>query len=431
MQQKLAYLFTSLALLLFGWVCIDYVPLNFQVLAGLPLFFLLFRRKANEAGGLLLLIAFALVLTAFLLSGLTMFAYFATGILSVYFLNKQRGLNSLLPVWILVAASPALYYVVHIFSFPIRLSISHFGSNLLSFFGMPVNPVGNGFMLPGGKVFFVDDSCVGLTLMGTGLMGCALVLAMAELKHNRSYNYLQILALGLFSFGLLLLANLVRILVLVVFMSGPKQLSHQVLGLMSLVASVWFPLYYVTQFFEPKEGKKFKQFYSLYFGAILVLVMFGSLWFHLKKQALNGIDEKLLHLRLPGYAYSEAQDGVAQFVKDDTLVFIKPLMGALEGGHPPQICWRGAGYELQNFKQVTWQGLSVYYGTLLKQGQPPLHTAWWYENGSMPTHSEWVWRFNKKGGYRVINVSTADSLTLPAAALQLRAQVLKLLYANH
>ncbi len=391
----------------------QYLLLSFQVMAALLMapFIVRFEPNTPKSKHYLWLTMFFTALLALL--KLQVFAYLASGCLLLWVLSLSFGFMGYLPLALLLAMSPALYYVVNIFSFPIRLLLSEWSAALLSFAGISVQNKGSYFTLNNGFSFYVDEACVGLKMIGTGCLGAVLILAQREQKKGVFYGFWQLLIYLLIVVLLLLFSNLFRIMALVLFKSAPQTLSHDLIGVASLLLYTFLPLHYFSFRFEPKaqkpamEGKVNGGNYSLALSFLLA-IMISVGWISIAKFRQ---DQALEELQVKGYAKKMQAEGVVQLSNDSVLIYLKPKMRPFEGGHPPQICWRASGYSLKEFKATNIGSLPVMMGCLEKEGQKQ-YTAWWYDNGQTQTNSEWAWRLDAVGGYRVINVNARDSLTL-------------------
>jgi exosortase N len=390
-----------------------YVLFSFQIMAALLVVPFVFRFEPNSEKArhyLWLTIVFTFLLMLFKLQ---VFAYLASGCLFLWVLSLSFGFMGYLPLALLIAMSPALYYVVNIFSFPIRLLLSEWSAVLLNLAGVSVQNNGSYFTLSNGFSFYVDEACVGLKMMGTGCLGAVLILAQREQANKVFYSIRQLLLLLPVLLILLLLTNLFRIMALVMFQSAPQTTSHEVIGISSLLLYTFLPWHFISLRFEPKAQRQQneelarKRGYALWLAILLgALILVG--W---QAIALFREDKDLAQMEWKGYDKKLEAEGVVQLSNDSVLIYIKPRMRPFEGGHPPQICWQASGYSLKEFRATKIGSLPVLLGCLEKEGQRQ-YTAWWYDNGQTQTNSEWAWRLDARGGYRVVNVNARDSVTL-------------------
>jgi len=394
-----------------------YFLFSFQIVIGLVIFPLLLIKNAQQTGNY----KFAFFSLAFLILAsvfqLQVFLFAAWACFIIYLLEFYYGNVGYLPLFFVGAISPALYYVVAIFSFPLRLELSEISCYLFQKIGYAIENKGSYFVLPNGASFQVDQACIGLKMIGTGLISGILILAFQERKNQKQYSFFAIGSLMLLLSALLVISNLLRILALVLVQSLPGSLSHELIGLASLFIYAVMPFYLLTHFwFKPKrnlinafwaEPNKFIKLVPTI--GLLALSIFS--YFFLLVRTETKRDLPLEKLELNGMQKTPREDGVMEFKNDSVLMYIKPAIKAFEGGHPPQICWQASGFELCNFKEQKLGDFSFMLGSL-KKGENVQYTAWWYDNGEIKTIHEWEWRRRNAAPFRVINIITLDSLHL-------------------
>lgn len=142
--------------------------------------------------------------------------------------------------------------------------------------------------------------------------------------------------------------------------------------------------------------------------AILLTLLVGTGWQFRQSHTPN--DAELAGINLPNFQKSKTENGMWKFENEDALVYIKPAVKAFQGSHDPRICWSGSGYEFTKVKTAQIDGQKIYTAILTK-GEDELHTAWWFDNGTIKTINEWQWRWtalSEKTGFRLVNVTTAE-----------------------
>ncbi len=386
-----------------------------------------------------------------LIAGLLLFRrsgslyYALAGFSILYILESQWGKLNQLPIFLLGAVSAFVGHIAYIWSFPIRLKLSDLAARALSAIGYPVQADGNLIVL-NGNTFSVDPACMGLHTLVTSLVLGLLILAHFERKHTRTFNFWQV---GLAMFGVLCLsvfANFNRLLTLIIFHVLPDNPMHDVIGLLSLVVYVLVPFYWLVKwincayfaravtehvglkpyafanktFFSQKRWvsthrimAKFSQNRRRIFSSLipLVLLLLSGLQF---KHIVSPQDNALQDIRLDGFEQSMIDHGVLKLENEAALIYIKPPAKAFQGSHDPRICWRGSGYEFTQIKRTIISGQAV-YTAVLKKEDTQLYTAWWFDNGQEKTIDEWDWRWSTlsgKGGFRLVNVATAEAWEL-------------------
>ncbi|OYU95592.1 MAG: exosortase N [Bacteroidetes bacterium B1(2017)] len=399
--------------MVFHW---NYFLFSFQIALGLIAFPVLIKPNSNQTFLLRYLYLSALFLVASWLSHLQVFLFMSWGCFLFFCLEWFWGAIGYLPLFFMACISPALYYVVAIFSFPLRLFLSKVACYLFSLAQWQVQNRGSYFILPSGQEFHIDEACVGLKMFGTGFIAALIVLAFREKKEAKRFSFLGVCLAMTSMLMLLILCNFIRILSLVLFHSMPGSMSHELIGIISLAVYALIPFYFISKFIPLKEsvvkGLVLSSSYHKKYIPLLLLVCFIVTTYYLGLlRTQSKRDLALEQLNLPGFSKKEKEDGVMEFKNDSVLLYIKPAIQAFEGGHPPQICWRASGFELANFSEQKIGSYSFMMGTLKKDSH--IHyTAWWYDNGIQKTAQEWEWRRHAANPFRVVNVNALDSAVL-------------------
>jgi exosortase N len=397
----------------------DYFVLRIQIILGLLCLPFIFRiREKDVHSHRYGIIAFAmLIVYVFLQSKILL--YLSLGCLVFYSVELLSGKVGMLPLLFLLFLSPAVFYLANIFTFSIRLEISNQAAQLLSLTGMQVKNYGSYFEMNDGSMFRVDKECMGLNMICTGLSITILLIAFAE---NKIKKYLRLLPIGILTmiaFSLLILTNLLRIIGLVLFKAPPESYSHDLIGLLSLIAYMIVPMYFIVQFVVKKLGYEKKVIKSsalpyrnrLVILALLslVVILTGNVVMDLREEKVS--DEKLHALKLEGYKRTLKDEQVVEYRMENSLIYIKPGVHSYESDHPPYMCWQGNGFELCSFKKESIGEFSIMTGQL-KKGDAIQYTAWWYDNGIDKTVDQWKWRFSKGEPYRIINITTKSKAEL-------------------
>lgn len=116
-------------------------------------------------------------------------------------------------------------------------------------------------------------------------------------------------------------------------------------------------------------------------------------------------------------AKEKLDNNILKYSNDQLLVYVKPPASPFRGTHDPRFCWRGSGYELKLIKEERQDGYLIYTGELIK-GKDKLYTAWWYQDGSFITNSEWTWRTGSlldSKSYSLINLNAETKANLSQA----------------
>ena len=339
-------------------------------------------------------------------------------VLAIFFLIESRyGKIGWLPLVLMVLLSPMLQYMIKTFTFSIRLELSEISAMILTKIGKDVTVNGNIFTTDGIS-FAVDQACMGLNTFTTGLIMTTILVAIAENKTNQSTRFIKLcLTYGLAG-ALLIIANLSRIILLVLFKSMPETLSHELIGITCLLAYVALPMYLVTNKLNLNKSsqsrlirreKTTSPLPKLALIIPIVIIIFGlnlNREFY-KKDPQN---PQLAALELPGMTKEVLATGVIKYQDEKSLVYIKPATKFWRADHTPAICWKASGYSFEQINKMTIGEHNIYTAMLEKE-KDYLYTAWWYDNGYVKTNSQTDWRIRNINGeqpFNLINVTAAN-----------------------
>ena len=406
--------------LLFYYYGRENLYFGFAVVLGLISFPFLIQRTEGKLEYGYLIAAMVFAIGAFCSGSFSLF--YATFVFGLYFLlSLGLGRLNVLPLVLLFLISPLVSHVTSMFSFPIRLQLSHWVSHVLSVAGIEIFSEGNLLILAGER-FLVDQECVGLKMLITGLVITLVLLAYQERKYKYSTTAKQIFIVMTISFMFNILANFSRILVLVLFKIGPDHPLHEIVGVFCLLLYNLTPLVFLVRFFKPKVMEQELELPRLqsYKSRIIwipILILCLSLAGHALNRDDGLISANVRSSILDSLDKEELDNKVIKYSNEDLLVYIKPPVSPIRGTHDPKFCWRGSGYAPKLIKQTVFQGQAIYTGELVK-GKDKLYTAWWYQDGKSITNSEWTWRtkgiFDSKS-YALINISANSQNNLKQA----------------
>jgi exosortase N len=338
---------------------------------------------------------------------------------------------SYLPALGLVAVSKLAAYLGLMASVPLRLLLSQMTASLLRWTGMPVQAQGN-LLAWGQDEFLVDAACAGLSMLGVSFwLGLGLL---AWVERARA-KLLGLGAIGVGLAGLLalnLLANLFRIMVLVVLKVPAGSPLHELLGLACWGLYVLAPATWLAAQLAgdrpvgplaaglPGPSAPARPRVQVWVGA-LVLAGLGA------RALVPPVFPDQAHLLAstrpwPGYQAKPMAWGVLQLSKPGVLAYQKPVGAFYASTHDALICWTASGYQLTQVQLANIAGREVFTGILAK-GSARFNTAWWYDNGQDVHLGQWGWRWAMlRGGppFRVVNVSS----TSPARLREVVAEVL-------
>ena len=370
-------------------------------------------RYAGPAAGLGLLAGLVPVNT---------FGYLAFAFALLFLLEVRVGKLNPLPVMLLGLLSPVFRYVTEVFGFPIRLQLSACAGWLISRMGTPIQVQGN-VLVRDGFAFAVDPACVGLQLVTVSFLVALFLLAHLERTTGRHLSGPLTGAALLATGGLVVLANLIRIVLLVVFRLLPDSPLHDLAGLVCLGVYVVLPVYFLFGFLYRRAGRSAVPVpvganlpaWPRTAGPLVLLVALSLL--PAPGPAGHAGPLPLPFESLPGYGRTTLAGGIVKFEQEAALVYVKPIAAFYSTEHSPLICWRGSGYAFGRINEQTIGGQRVYTGELTK-GADVLYTAWWFDNGRHRTVAQWEWRWRMLRGappYSLVNVSAATPAELRKA----------------
>jgi exosortase N len=331
----------------------------------------------------------------------------------VWWLVAQLGGRRLsyLPGLGLLAASTLAGYLSALASVPLRLHLGQAAAAGLRMAGLPAQAQGNLIQWPGHE-FLVDAGCAGLAMLGVSTWLGLGLLAWVERATGRTLGLATIVTYLLGLAGLNLVANLLRIWLLVILQAPAGSALHEGLGLACwglyvLAPATWFTARWVG--LSPKAEPAPVSAARLRAPGWTSLALLAVLGLRVALAPSPSPDQQAVaHIKpWPGYHAKPFGTEVLQLSKPGVLAYIKPIAGFYGGTHEALICWRGSGYQLAQVQLAQVAGREIFTGVLAKGGQR-FHTAWWYDNGEQCHTSQWAWRLDVLLGaapYRVVNVS--------------------------
>ncbi|WP_143308932.1 exosortase N [Chitinophaga vietnamensis] len=307
--------------------------------------------------------------------------------------------------------APVMEYAANVFSFPVRLWLTAVAGKMISWTDPQVHTAGN-LIIRGDREFAVDPACMGLQLTITSLLCCLMAVAIYQRRCQRSLPWMPLLALIGVVLLLDLVANLCRIIVLVMFALPPGTMAHEFVGLVSLGIYTIAPMAFLVKCLLYRYGKppvtqtyarRSRQWWLLCLAPATIL---------LPKKLTEKSNMKTFSL--PGYESTQLTTGITRLYSQEALIYIKPIPGFYFTDHQPMICWKGSGFECRQMQQDNIDGVDVYTG-ILQRNKERLYTAWWYENGFHRSISqlEWRWDALRSGRhYYLVNITTASETLL-------------------
>ena len=281
--------------------------------------------------------------------------------------------------------------------------------------------------------FNVDKACLGLNMFNTGLVVTTLQIAVQEMRLKKSLSFVQLCVVFMVACVLLILANLFRIVLIVLAMALPETWLHDALGMVALVAYVVVPLYFFIRWRVQKSAAlpsapEFFPALNPLKHALLTLFGWGLIFLAFYQvtslKAQNPVkDPKIETIELAGFSRRRVEDGVMEFRKDGLLIYIKPSSGFLSSDHPPVLCWKGSGFKVEEVSEIILKNGTALFAVLRKDDVVH-YTTWWYDNRTVKTADPWKWRTTAGEAFRIVNVTSYSKEDILACTSQMQAKKL-------
>jgi exosortase N len=375
--------------------------------------------------------------------------YFAIISAIIWFYTHQIGKLSALPALLLLTISPVFSYLTDVFSFDLRLKITAFAVDILkkitSNSGIKdpsilasnssnFQAIGNIIRLPNGDEWQIDAACMGLNMLGIGLILTYFFIGFFAKKIEKLPTNKGILILIITALIFNLLSNLTRIIAVVLLHIPPKTIGHELIGLLSFLIYSIIPIYFLIKistrysfFFKEKiaNNKAFLKPINALKTRDLMIQIALFILFISRAIYLDVYKKTPSNLVLPSsitanFKVNNLTDGVTQLKNDSTLIYLKNLPHGFTTEHSPMICWRGSGYEFQKIERTTIGKIPVYIG-ILQRNTDQIHAVWWFESDNFATSDQIAWRyraFTEESSFRLVNVNAASREQALAAAKQ-------------
>jgi exosortase N len=341
----------------------------------------------------------------------------------IFVRESLYGKSGVLVPAIVILMSPVFQYLATTFSFPIRMQLTAIAAQVFRLTGYTAEAQGNVIIFQGNE-FSVDPACMGLNMITTSLLTGIILVAYYQTRFDRRLgNWKTLLYLGivlLFN----IVANLFRILILVLFNIPPGSLSHDVAGICCLLVYVFLPAVLFAFYLVKRSGTcksdqasivagKFSYKHILFHG-----LMIGSISLLAWKVSYTDTFSRFKipsGQQLAGYSASSPAPGIVKLENKEALVYIKYIRGFYDTDHNPMICWTGSGYQFAKVQHDKIAGNELLTATLTNNNDK-LYSAWWYDNGHVHTADHLKWRLDLLQGaadYILVNVTctTREKLT--------------------
>lgn len=392
---------------------------SLNMLVGIVGVFLIWHRESDqkESQRFGWVTCIILVLTIFL--PVKTMLFFLVAAAMFYVVESGTGkVNKVIPA-IIFMISPVVQYLMNVFSFPVRLLLSKAATKVFEVSGCHAKSLGN-LIVVNGRAFAVDNACVGVNMTAASILLSLIVVGVVCKGKQKTLPVPLIGVIVLLSLSCNLVSNLLRIILLVQFKILPDNAFHDIIGLACFVLYVCIPTYLISRFIVLRFGKQNhvpddtvtfhltgipKRLRQIVLFLCILCVAFKV---RQNEQLQNFALQNVSHV--DGYSVSVVNGDVIKLYAPHSLVYVKPIDNFYNSEHNPMICWTGSGYKQTSISEGTINNIKVCQAVLNREGDR-LYTAWWFDNGTTQTTSQFEWRWQMMRGkdrFALINI-TAES----------------------
>jgi exosortase N len=357
--------------------------------------------------------------------------YFFLRLSSVYFLafictwfflyESMYGKLNILPLFMVVIASPVVIFVSEMLGFEIRLTLTKLAAHSLNLINDNYKSVGNIIVIKD-KEFHVDPVCMGLKMVIVSFYSSLIIISFFQKRYNVKYKIISIIAALTITYLLVIISNFFRIILITLFNIEAETFAHEFAGILCFIVYVILPLYFIIKNLPVKkndiaDNTNNKAFNYNYVYILIILISGLMLYYKLypedlsKKQTVNINDTELNSGK---YRYSIEELNVIKLTSKDLLIYIKPATSFYSAEHSPIICWKGCGYKVEKEQVISLNGQEIYFSEL-RYNNALLYSCWWYDSGNDKTISQVAWRSRsliRNRDYHLINLISYNKLIL-------------------
>ncbi|MEZ5007212.1 MAG: exosortase N [Chitinophagales bacterium] len=369
------------------------------------------NEKSNRFIYLSILLFIAFIFLKVHLLFFTGFCFLFLSIIETYW-----GKVNNLPIVLVLLMSPFTIYFLEIIGYPMRIQLASVATRLLQFIYADIQNQGNVIQLNGFEIL-VDKACAGLRMITTGLITAIAFSGIYERKTNTTLSFFSVITLLVVSFGTIVFANLIRIILLIVFQSAPETFGHELIGAIAyaaIILPILLGLTYVWVLFFGKEmvaktsvGSKSFVFRNTLLLMVVALLLYVRFNYHDFKKQYK--DPSFSKIEMTGFDKSILKNGVLKLNSENALIYLKPPQPFYSADHTPVVCWRGSGYTFKSEEITTVVNDFKVNTACLVNKNDTLYTAWFYDNTVSQTHSPFVWRWRQiknEPAFRLVNITS-------------------------
>src|SRR6185503_11562679 len=203
------------------------------------------RFDQNSRSGRYGVFAFLLTLISVLLP-INTILYFAFTFTILFLLETFYGKTSILLFFLMIFLSPVFQYFINVFSFPIRLQLTAWAGNIMNVAGIDNRVQGNIIFYKGNE-YSVDPGCMGLNMLLLSMIAAIVILSRRENILQRKSAMLWIGLVFIAALLLNIIANVLRIILIVQFNILPGTALHEITGIACFLIYIILPLYFIVK----------------------------------------------------------------------------------------------------------------------------------------------------------------------------------------
>ncbi len=311
----------------------------------------------------------------------------------MFLLESCIGKINHLFLFLLIIISPVFKYFGIMLGFPLRLWLTDITGSILKQIMENVQVSGN-ILIMDGVEFSVDPACAGIKMIAISFIIALFIMAYYQKKIKKQFSFYIVLTFLMITFVLNILCNFFRILVLVLFKIMPNNKFHDIMGIICLTLYVIIPLIYLSKYFFGKRNQmdEFnnppKDLASILRINLFIVALIFYAGFRINSFSAKSLNNNKFFM--DGFKKEVLENKITKFENGHALIYLKP-MNFYNVEHNPLICWTGSGYEFKSINKERLNNIEIFTGTMEK-GKDKIYTAWWFDNGSLKTISQFDWR---------------------------------------
>lgn len=283
-------------------------------------------------------------------------------------------------------------------SFELRLFLSDLTGSFISIFDSGVVVNGNEIIYKG-IPYIIDPACEGLRFFVAVILLYIIFYFYYIRKEFSLFKIGFLILAGIFFVILWLWANLLRILILIVFGISSTSPLHGAVGIFVFLFLIIIPYTLAWLHFIREELNLYfptitvnKRFFILY---LLPILLFCFNFYRASHLAIPNLEWKESYGE---FKLDQSEDLESKFYRNKKATFILkknlPIFGL---GHHPKICFEALGYVFHSEEEIRLEKENTFRLSVIEKDKRKYFLSWWYieegeEKEKIRTSSELTWR---------------------------------------